>query len=241
MSDLHLQAITKSFPGLAYPVLDSLDMHVFSGETVALLGQSGCGKTTLLRIIAGFIDPDHGRVVRGEQILAEKGYSMVPEKRRIGFVFQDFALFPHLSAAENIGYGVSRNERKERSAHMLELVGMAGYGNRYPHELSGGQQQRIAIARALAPRPQLLLMDEPFNNLDAEIKANMLAFVREILDQYRITTVMVSHDFHEAELLAHRCAVIESGVVAQYDHIKDMKEHPVSNFISRISTSDYRR
>jgi iron(III) transport system ATP-binding protein len=239
MSELRLEHITKSFPGLGHQVLDSLDLHIHSGETVALLGQSGCGKTTLLRIIAGFIDADRGRVVKGEEVLAEHAFSQVPEKRNIGFVFQDFALFPHLNVLDNIGYGVPRKERNDRSTQMLELVGMGGYGKRYPHELSGGQQQRIAIARALAPRPDLLLMDEPFNNLDAEIKTRMLAFVRDILERYRITTVMVSHDFHEAEILAKRCAIIDSGKIIQYDRPDIMKQMPHSDFVRRISTSNY--
>ena len=240
MSELHIEQIDKRFNGLDNKVLDSLDLHIPSGKTVALLGRSGSGKTTLLRIIAGFIDPDSGRIAMDNRVFFEDGKSVVPEKRNIGFVFQDLALFPHMNALENIGYGLPRSERKETGRHMLSLVGMAGFGNRYPHELSGGQQQRIAIARALAPKPSILLMDEPFNSLDASIKSDTLAFVRKILDQSGITTIIVSHDFHEAEMIADSCAILDTGKVIQYDRVQTVKQQPANDFVRRIIESDYR-
>jgi iron(III) transport system ATP-binding protein len=240
MSELHIQQIDKRFNGQDNNVLDSLDLHIPSGKTVALLGRSGSGKTTLLRIIAGFIDPDSGRIAMDNRVFYEQGKSVVPEKRNIGFVFQDLALFPHMDALGNIGYGLPRSERKETAKRLLALVGMAGFGNRYPHELSGGQQQRIAIARALAPKPKILLMDEPFNSLDASIKSDTLAFVRNILDQSDITTIIVSHDFHEAEVIADSCAILDAGKVIQYDRVQAVKQQPANDFVRRIIASDYR-
>lgn len=240
MSELRIDDISKRFGNQNPMVLNSLSLHIPTGQTVALLGESGSGKTTLLRIIAGFTDPDSGRVRLDDQDFVNGRYSLVPEKRNIGFVFQDFALFPHLRAIENIGYGLPRSERKKMSKELLELVGMSMYADRYPHELSGGQQQRIAIARALAPRPKVLLMDEPFNSLDAGIKSQMLAFVKGILDQYGITTVIVSHDFQEAEVIADSCAILDAGKVIQYDRVEAIKHSPANSFVRRIVESDYR-
>ena len=162
MSDLFIEHVHKKYSPAHPAVLTGLDLHIPSGSTISLLGQSGCGKTTLLRIIAGFTEPDSGTVRSGDIVLVDDKLSVVPEKRNVGFVFQDFALFPHMNVLSNIGYGLPRLHRKQQAEEMLRLVGLSGYEKRYPHELSGGQQQRVAIARALAPEPRVLLMDEPF-------------------------------------------------------------------------------
>ena len=194
MSELHIEQIDKRFNGLDNKVLDSLDLHIPSGKTVALLGRSGSGKTTLLRIIAGFIDPDSGRIAMDNRVFFEDGKSVVPEKRNIGFVFQDLALFPHMDALENIGYGLPRSERKETGNRMLSLVGMAGFGNRYPHELSGGQQQRVAVARALANDPAIILADEPTGNLDLTTGEEIISLLKSLSRERNVTIISATHD-----------------------------------------------
>ena len=234
MSSLRIENIHKTYGNSDPKVLDSLYLSIPSGETTALLGRSGSGKTTLLRILAGFTDPDVGMVAMDDRVIVDTTNSLVPEKRHIGFVFQNFALFPHMNVMQNIWYGVPKKRRRSVGMRMLELVDMVGYEKRYPHELSGGQQQRIAIARALAPEPKILLLDEPFNSLDAGSKAHTLAFIKELLDKAGITTILVSHNFHEAEVLAHSCAILDSGKVLQYGLVEDVKNHPANDFVRRI-------
>jgi iron(III) transport system ATP-binding protein len=205
--------VSKSF-GSARAVVDA-QLCVESGEFVALLGPSGCGKTTLLRLIAGFETPDEGTIELAGRPVAGPRTWTAPERRRVGMVFQDYALFPHLTVAENVGFGVSRRTRQSRIATALELVGLDGYGGRYPHELSGGQQQRIALARALAPEPALVLLDEPWSNIDPLLRQTMRDELAEILRLAGVTVLLVTHDREEAFSLADRVALMLDGGIVQ--------------------------
>ena len=184
MSLLRLTGVTKRYPGMAAPAVDDLSLSVAAGEILALLGPSGCGKTTTLRLVAGFETPDAGLIeIRGETV-AGPGRAAPPEARGIGVVFQDYALFPHLTVAANVSFGLADQARAAQATRVraiLDLVGLTGLERRYPHELSGGQQQRVALARALAPSPALILLDEPFSNLDADLRAAMREEIGKIL------------------------------------------------------------
>jgi iron(III) transport system ATP-binding protein len=182
---------------------------------VAVLGPSGCGKTTLLRLVAGHERPDAGTVEVAGRRVAGDGSWVPPERRRVGMMFQDYALFPHLTAAENVGFGVPRFERKRRVPELLALVDLDGLGNRYPHELSGGQQQRVALARALAPAPELVLLDEPWSNVDPHLRESLRAELTGILRPLGVSVVLVTHDREEAFSLADRIALVRDGTVVQ--------------------------
>jgi len=215
MSELVVRGLTKSFG--ATEVLQGVDLTVPSGSLAAVLGPSGCGKTTLLRIVAGFERPDDGRVDIGGRTVTAPGSHVPPERRRVGIVPQEGALFPHLSVGRNVGYGLTggRSERASRVGEVLELVGLAGYAERMPHELSGGQQQRVAVARALAPRPSLILLDEPFSSLDTGLRAEVRADVRVALHADGATGVLVTHDQEEALSTADLVAVMRAGRMVQ--------------------------
>src|SRR5690606_7367013 len=190
------------------------------GEIGCLLGQSGCGKTTVLRAIAGFEGLSAGRIALGGRELSTAQATAAPETRQVGVVFQDYALFPHLSVADNVGFGLRRMkgcERQARIASLLQLVGLATHADKFPHELSGGQQQRVALARALAPAPDLLLLDEPFSNLDVDLRERLATEVRDILKEVGTTAVLVTHDQHEAFAIADRIGVMHDGAIVQWD------------------------
>jgi len=225
------RGLTKQFGDVR--AVDAVDLDVREGELLALLGPSGCGKTTTLRLVAGFERPDAGTVVLdGHEVAGPSGF-VAAEKRRVGVVFQDFALFPHLSVAANVGYGVrDRAQRPTRVAELLDLVGLNDEGTRLPHELSGGQQQRVALARALAPAPAIVLLDEPFSNLDASMRVEMRSEVRAILAEAKATAVVVTHDQEEALSLADRVAVMRDGRLLQVDTAADLYAHPVDRFVA---------
>jgi iron(III) transport system ATP-binding protein len=236
-NELHVEGLTKSYGDGGPVVLRGLDLTVPTGALAAVLGPSGCGKTTLLRIVAGFLRADAGTVRVGDRVLTgpAAGVSVPPERRRIGIVPQEGALFPHLSVAHNVTFGlkgVDRPERRRRAEEMLELVGLAGYGDRMPHELSGGQQQRVALARALAPRPQLVLLDEPFNALDSALRAGVRADVRTALRATGATAVLVTHDQQEALSTADLVAVVRDGRVAQCDTPQDLYRRPADPWVA---------
>ena len=224
--------------------LDGIDLDVRKGELLAVLGPSGCGKTTLLRLIAGFEAPDSGTVTVGGRLVSGPGTFVPPERRRVGIVVQDHALFPHLTVAGNVAYGLRgrrsrRSRRKDpareaRVAEVLQLVGLQDLGGRYPAELSGGQQQRVAIARALAPRPDVVLLDEPFANLDAVLRARMRTEVASILRAAGATVVLVTHDQEEALSLADRVAVFDRGRVMQVGPPDEVYRTPANPFVARF-------
>ncbi len=228
---LRCAGLTKSFG--AGPVVDGVDLVAERGDFVALLGPSGCGKTTTLRMIAGLEEPDAGTVEVDGRLVARPGRAEPPERRRVGMVFQDYALFPHLSVAKNVAFGLPRGrDRADRVAAALETVGLAGLGERMPHELSGGQQQRVALARALAPEPAIVLLDEPFSNLDAELRAQVRAEVRQILGDAGATAILVTHDQEEALSLADRIAVMWDGRVVQDANPEELYHRPVSRAVA---------
>ena len=205
------------------------------GSLGCLLGPSGCGKTTLLRAVAGFEPVRGGRIRLGGETVSEPGYTLAPERRGVGMVFQDFALFPHLSVADNMGFGLrgwSRAERKARIGQLLEIIGLPDARAMYPHQLSGGQQQRVALGRALAPRPRLLLLDEPFSGLDVELREGLAREVRAILQQEGTTALMVTHDQLEAFAWADQIGVMHAGRIAQWDAAYDLYHRPADRFVA---------
>ena len=213
-SAVKLTGVARSY-GPVTAVRD-VDLEVGRGEILALLGPSGCGKTTTLRLIAGFETPGSGTVEVGGRTVAGPGVNVPPEKRHVGMVFQDYALFPHLSVAQNVAYGLpSGKKRGGRVEEVLHLAHLGGLGDRMPHELSGGQQQRVALARALAPGPEVVLLDEPFSNLDAALRARVRMEIRDILKEAGATAIFVTHDQEEALSLADEVAVMMDGAILQ--------------------------
>src|SRR5215207_829816 len=229
---LNIAHLSKSYNGTT--VLQNVSLSVRAGQIMALLGPSGCGKTTMLRLIAGFEWPDGGTIAINGRVVASGSVRVPAEDRRVGMVFQEYALFPHLSVADNIAFGLKngKREKEARVGDMLALVGLSGLGERMPYELSGGQQQRIALARALAPQPDILLLDEPFSNLDAALRGQVRAEVRAILNQSNITCVFVTHDQEEALSLADEVAVILAGQVAQVALPQRLYRHPTSREVA---------
>ena len=225
--------VSKSFEA-GVPVLHGVDVSGEAGATLALLGPSGCGKTTLLRIIAGLEVPDAGTVTVGGRELTGPGGVVPPEKRRVGMVFQDWALFPHLSVARNVGFGLPRSDRREspRIDEALELVGLGGLGERMPSTLSGGQQQRVALARAIAPRPSVLLLDEPFSNLDATLRSRVRTEIHQLLVGLGITTIFVTHDQDEAFILGDHVAVLSEGRVVQHGTPAELYLRPRTRWLA---------
>ena len=220
-SALHLESIQLAYdtPRGLHTVVDDFSLSLAAGDIACLFGPSGCGKTTVLRAIAGFEPLRSGTIRLDEMVLSSARSHLPPEQRRVGMMFQEYALFPHLSAAKNVAFGLRRLGRaaqQSRVAEMLALVGLADASERYPHELSGGQQQRIALARALAPSPALLLLDEPFSNLDGATRERLTAEVRGILKQAGQTAILVTHNEAEAHAMADRIGVMHNGRITHW-------------------------
>lgn len=219
----------------SHPAVDGLSMDVKEGELVCLLGPSGCGKTTVLRAIAGFEPVLTGEITIFGNVVSRPGFTLAPEKRNLGMVFQDYALFPHMNVRDNICFGIrkiSRLAKKHMAGGLLEAVGLSGMGDRYPYELSGGQQQRVALARALAAQPDLILMDEPFSNLDIDLRERLSADVRRILKGQGITGILVTHDQHEAFALGDYIGVMHQGQILQWDTPYHLYHEPANRFIA---------
>jgi len=229
---LQVQGISVAY-GRNPPAVRDLSFQVRRQDIACLLGPSGCGKTTVLRAIAGFVPLQGGRIVVSGREVSGPAHTEPPETRGIGVVFQDYALFPHLSIADNVAFGLrslTQADRRRRVSQMLELVGLQGVAHRFPHELSGGQQQRVALGRALAPNPALVLMDEPFSNLDIEMRERLSAEVREILKASGTTAVLVTHDQHEAFAMADVVGVMQDGRLSQWDRPYQLYHEPTSRF-----------
>lgn len=233
---LTAKKLTKSFDESG-PVVDSLDFQVKEHEIFALLGPSGCGKTTCLRLISGFEQADQGEVVLDGVTLESASKHMAPQDRGIGFVFQDYALFPHLSVIENVAFGLTNIPKHKRLVYAEEVLcrtGMGDYKDRSPNELSGGQQQRVALARAIAPKPKLVLLDEPFSNLDAMLRDSMRKEVRDILKKAGMSALLVTHDQEEALSFADRIAVMNEGKIEQIGTPEEVYYNPKTKFVAKF-------
>ena len=216
-------------------VVDDFSLSIRDTTLNCLLGPSGCGKTTVLRAIAGFEPVKKGEIILDGRVISSPAMQLPPEQRGIGMVFQDYALFPHLTVSDNVTFGLrkqSASKKRKVASEMLELVGLEGCMDRYPHELSGGQQQRIAVARALAPEPPLLLMDEPFSNLDIDLRERLVLDVREILRQRQTTTLFVTHDQEEAFVMGEHVAVMDEGHIMQWDLPYNLYHEPANRFVA---------
>ena len=206
---LSLENIGFSYPNSEKPTLQGFNLSIQKGDCIGLVGASGCGKSTLLRLIAGLEPLETGRITLDAQVLSAPKLSVPPEKRHIGMVFQNYCLFPHLSVRNNIAYGIrQRQHKKERVNEMLALIDMQAHADRYPYQLSGGQQQRVALARSLAPKPKIILMDEPFSNLDATLKQSVRQEVKAILQAENMTSIIVTHDLQDTEALCDDTVVL---------------------------------
>ena len=231
MAHIELTGITKSFGNM--PVLKGCSLAVEKGQVMTLLGPSGCGKTTLLRTLAGFVEPEAGHVIVGGRDIT----GLPPNRRSVGYVFQNYALFPHLTVAGNVAYGLKVRRRpdaeiRERVARALDLVSLSGFADRYPAQLSGGQQQRVAIARVLVLEPEVLLLDEPFNALDAKLRLSMQTELRKLILRLGITSIFVTHDQSEAMMLSDQVAVMRAGVIEQVEAPLTLYDRPVNAYVA---------
>ena len=238
MSGVRLSGLTKRYADLA--AVEDLHLEVQPGELVALLGPSGCGKTTTLSLVAGFLRPEAGEIWVGQRCISSSAAVVPPERRRMAMIFQSYALWPHMTVEENVAYGLrfkpelSRTERDRRVAKMLKVVQLSGFESRYPGELSGGQQQRVAVARALVVEPEILLLDEPLSNLDANLREEMRFEIRRLHEAFGITTLYVTHDQAEAMVISDRVAVLNKGRVAQVGTPEDLFRRPRSRFVAEF-------
>ncbi|MDP2778770.1 MAG: ABC transporter ATP-binding protein, partial [Anaerolineales bacterium] len=243
MNALELCNITKRFTSAGTPAVDDISFTLRSGEILALVGPSGCGKTTTLRLIAGLERPDSGSLHIKGQLVASPGHFTPPEKRGIGMVFQDHALFPHLTVSGNVKFGLKGQPAaiaRETTLGMLKLVGLENFGERYPHQLSGGERQRVALARALAPRPVLVLMDEPVSSLDADLLHEVREQVRGILKAMSATAVFVTHDQEEALYMGDRLAVFQNGHLEQVGLPEEIFHASTTRFVAEfMGDSDF--
>jgi len=234
---VELRGLTKRYGALA--VVDAVSLKIEHGLLVCLLGPSGCGKTTTLRLIAGFVEPSEGEIVVGARVVSSPARTLPPENRNMSMIFQSYALWPHMTVADNVAYGltlrkVSRADIATKVAGILSTTKLSALADRYPGELSGGQQQRVALARALIVEPETLLLDEPLSNLDANLREEMRFEVRRLHDEYRYTTVYVTHDQSEAMTTADLIAVMNLGKIEQLGRPEDIYDRPRSEFVARF-------
>ena len=237
MAHLELDGLTKRYGDLV--TVDALSLAVEPGEFICLLGPSGCGKTTTLRMVAGFIEPDGGEIRVSGEVVSRPGRMTPPERRNMGMIFQSYAVWPHMTVRENVGYGlrmrgVAAAEREARVTAMLKATKLSELEARYPSELSGGQQQRVALARALAPNPGILLLDEPLSNLDANLRGDMRFEIRRLHDEFRNTSIYVTHDQVEAMTMADRIVVMTAGRIEQIGSPQDVYDRPNSRFVAKF-------
>ncbi len=237
MASVELRGLTKRYGPIA--VVDNVSQRIEHGSLVCLLGPSGCGKTTTLRLIAGFVEPSAGEIYVGNRLLSSASRTLPPERRNMSMIFQSYALWPHMTVAENVAYGlklrkIDRGEIARKVKAMLATTKLDAFAERYPAELSGGQQQRVALARALIVEPETLLLDEPLSNLDANLREEMRFEVRRLHDEYRYTTVYVTHDQAEAMTAADLIAVMNGGRIEQVGSPEDIYDRPRSEFVARF-------
>ncbi|MGY5848035.1 ABC transporter ATP-binding protein [Salegentibacter sp. HM20] len=232
---LKIDALSKSFDKAKSFALHKVSFTLGKGDVCAIVGESGSGKTTLVRLIAGLERPDEGSITLNGKVVSSIKTLVPPEKRKIGLVFQEYALFPHFNLLKNVMYGISKmRNKRERALEMLELVGLSGMGERYPHQLSGGQQQRVALARALAPNPELLILDEPFSNLDAMLRVQLRSQVFEIIKKTGVTAIFVTHDTQDALSVADEILILQHGKVIQKDLASNLYTRPNSIYVASL-------
>ncbi|MEP6609234.1 MAG: ABC transporter ATP-binding protein [Burkholderiaceae bacterium] len=237
MATLELESLTKHYPGVTS--VDGINLAVEHGEFVCFLGPSGCGKTTTLRMIAGFIEPDAGRIRVNGKVVSSTSGVVPPERRNMSMIFQSYAVWPHMTVQQNVEYGLkmksmSAAERQNRTAALLATTKLSAQAERYPSELSGGQQQRVALARALAPKPDILLLDEPLSNLDANLRGEMRFEIRRLHDEFHYTSIYVTHDQTEAMTMADRIVVMNAGRIEQIGTPQEVYDQPNSKFVARF-------
>ncbi|WP_026476922.1 ABC transporter ATP-binding protein [Alkaliphilus transvaalensis] len=232
MYDIQLIGVSKTYTGSNEAAVKELSLNVERGSIVTLLGPSGCGKTTTLRLIAGFERANKGQIILAGKTVSDKNTWIPAEKRGIGMVFQDYALFPHLNVFDNIAFGYRESDKVKRVLEVLDLVGLNGYEKRYIHELSGGQQQRVALARALARRPAVVLLDEPFSNLDADLRVAMRLEVKRIIKEAGATAIFVSHDQKDALAISDQIVVMRKGIVQQIGTPREIYQYPENKFVA---------
>lgn len=232
MFDIELKSVSKTYLGSEQSAVEKIHLSVKRGSITTLLGPSGCGKTTTLRLIAGFERPDQGTIMIAGKVVSDDNTWVPPEKRGVGMVFQDYALFPHLNVFNNIGFNYRERDRKERVNEVLQLVGLKGYEKRFVHELSGGQQQRVALARALAKKPSVVLLDEPFSNLDADLRICMRVEVKRIIKEAGATAIFVSHDQKDALSISDEIVVMKDGFIQQVGTPREIYQYPENKFVA---------
>jgi iron(III) transport system ATP-binding protein len=235
MTILSARHITKTFPGSRHPALSQFSIDIQEGEIIALLGESGCGKTTALRILAGFETADQGVLTIQNKIIFDKNEFTDPSQRNMGIIFQDYALFPHLTVWQNVTFGLIKKNgknKKQLASDMIDLVGLSGYENRYPHQLSGGQQQRVALARAMAPQPKILLMDEPFSNIDTVKKNQIRQELYNLLKKTGSTVIFVTHDTRDVMAIADKVVVMKEGQILQKGTPNDVFNSPCNAYLA---------
>lgn len=232
---LNCNNLSKNFD--KYNVISNLDLQLFSGQILSILGSSGCGKTTLLRLISGLEELDQGEIFLNSKLVSKKGFNVPPNKRNIGMVFQNYSLFPHMDVYNNIAFGLSNFDKKDRDSRVkevLEITRLENFANRYPQELSGGQQQRVAVARTLAPKPTIMLLDEPFSNLDAFTRSAMLTDIQKIIRDSKVSTILVTHDREEAFATSDYLAIMVDGKIVQFDKPNKVVQSPINKEVASL-------
>ncbi len=232
---LEIQEVQKKFNNGNVIALNNVSLNLEQGNILAVVGESGSGKTTLIRLVAGLETLDKGEIIINNKIVSSNSIFTEPQDRKVGMVFQDYALFPHFTVFDNIAYGISKlSGKKERVEEVLHIVGLEGLGKRYPHELSGGQQQRVALARALAPKPELLILDEPFSNLDIILRNKLREDLLKILKETKSTVIFVTHDIKDALLISDDILVLQKGIVLQKGKTKEVYKKPNCKYVSLL-------
>ncbi|MEX6625589.1 ABC transporter ATP-binding protein [Tenacibaculum sp. P3-BQ1] len=232
---LEVKDVKKTFNKGKVVALNNVSFSLSKGKIIAIVGESGSGKTTLIRLITGLETLDFGTILIKEKTVSSSAIFVKPQLRNIGMVFQDYALFPHFSVADNIGYGISNlSDKKDRIKEVLTLVGLSDKENSYPHELSGGQQQRVALARALAPKPELLILDEPFSNLDVILRSQLRKDILAILKKTNTTAIFVTHDIKDALEVSDEIIVLKNGVILQQGITKEVYENPEDGYVKLL-------
>ena len=234
---LRFRTVSKNYAKKGNPSVDKVSWEIGECEHVALVGESGCGKTTLLRLLAGLEVPTSGSITIGSSVVADENTWVPPEKRNVGLVFQGGALFPHLDVSKNIGYGLvkhTKNEKQKKVSELLNLIGLSEMAQKYPHELSGGERQRVALARALAPEPKAILLDEPFSNLDPTLRNRLRQELSRILRKIETTCILVTHDMADAIHFSDRIAIMRAGVIEQIGTSSEIEKNPASDYCREL-------